>query len=50
MNDSLAGLAVAVDIANRMLERVSRKYSYLVMVVPETIGSIAFLANHPEVR
>jgi len=48
-NDSLTGVAVAVDIANRMLARVSRKYSYLVMVVPETIGSIAFLANHPEV-
>lgn len=49
VNDSLTGVAVAVDIANRMLRRASRKYSYLVMVVPETVGSIAFLANHPEV-
>jgi len=49
VNDSLTGVAVAVDIANRLLSRISRKYSYLVMVVPETIGSVAFLANHPEI-
>lgn len=49
VNDSLTGVAVAVDIAKRLLARPSRKYSYLVMVVPETIGSVAYLANHPEV-
>lgn len=49
VNDSLTGVAVAVDIATRLLARKCRKYSYLVMVVPETIGSIAFLANHPEI-
>lgn len=48
VNDSLTGVAVAVDIAKRLLERRNRKYSYLIMVVPETIGSIAFLAKHPE--
>ena len=46
VNDSLTGLAVAVDIANRMLSRPSRKYSYLVLVVPETIGSIAYFSRH----
>ena len=49
VNDSLTGVAVAVDIAKRLLARKSRKYSYLVLVLPETIGSIAFLANHPEI-
>lgn len=49
VNDSLTGVAVAVDIAARLLARKNRKYSYLVMIVPETIGSIAFLANHPEI-
>lgn len=49
VNDSLTGVAVAVDIAARLLARKCRKYSYLVMIVPETIGSIAFLANHPEI-
>lgn len=49
VNDSLTGLAVAVDIANRLLARNNRKYSYLIMVVPETIGSVAFLSRHQEV-
>ena len=49
VNDSLTGLAVAVDIAKRLLDRRNRKYSYLIMIVPETIGSIAFLAKHPEI-
>ena len=40
---------MAVDIAKRLLERKNPKYSYLIMVVPETIGSIAFLAKHPEI-
>lgn len=46
-NDSLTGVAVAIDIAKRLADRANRKYSYLVMVVPETIGSIAFMANRP---
>jgi len=49
VNDSLTGVAVAVDIATRLLATKHRKYSYLIMVVPETIGSIAFLASHPEI-
>jgi len=46
-NDSLTGVAAAVDIAKRLADRKDRKYSYLVLVVPETIGSVAFLANRP---
>lgn len=49
VNDSLTGLAAAVDIMKRLEARPKRKYSYLLLVVPETIGSIAYLANHPEV-
>lgn len=49
VNDSLTGVAVAVDIANRLMARPRRKYSYLILVIPETIGSIAYLAKHPEV-
>lgn len=48
-NDSLTGLAVAVDLFRRLARRERRKYSYLLLVVPETIGSIAYLANHPEI-
>ncbi|UOG65273.1 DUF4910 domain-containing protein [Leptospira noguchii] len=49
VNDSLTGVAVTLDIASRLLARERRKYSYLIMVVPETIGSIAYLSNHPEI-
>jgi len=48
VNDSLTGLAAAVDVFRRLAGRASRKYTYLLLVVPETIGSIAFLAHHPE--
>lgn len=49
VNDSLTGVAVAADIALKLAARKSRKYSYLFITVPETIGSIAYFANHPEV-
>lgn len=48
VNDSLTGLAVALDIAKRLIAQKSRKYSYHVLVVPETIGTVAYAANHPE--
>ena len=40
-NDSLSGLVVMIDIVKRLLSRTKRKYSYLLLVVPETIGSIS---------
>ena len=48
VNDSLTGVAVGIDIMNRLRQRKDRKYSYLFLAVPETIGSIAFLSHHPE--
>ncbi len=49
VNDSLTGVAAAVDIMKRLAARTNRKYSYLLLVVPEMIGSIAFLANNPAI-
>jgi aminopeptidase-like protein len=49
VNDSLTGVAAAVDIANRLNRRKERKYSFLFLIVPETIGSIAFLSHHPKI-
>lgn len=48
VNDSLTGVAVAVDIANRLLAQKNRKYSYLILVVPETIGSISYFAKETD--
>jgi aminopeptidase-like protein len=49
VNDSLTGLAAAVDVFVRLAARSERKYSYRLLVVPETIGSLAYLSRHPEV-
>lgn len=48
-NDSLTGLVAGVDIFMRLAARPSRKYSYRLLIVPETIGSIAYMSRHPEV-
>ncbi|MFH0875123.1 MAG: DUF4910 domain-containing protein [archaeon] len=44
-NDDLSGVSVSVEIAKELLSR-KNKYSYLFLYVPETIGSIAYLANN----
>lgn len=48
-NDSISGAAAAVDLARHLAARPRRKYTYRFLFVPETIGSIAYLAAHPEV-
>lgn len=49
VNDSLTGVAVGLDIIKRLRSKDKRKYSYLFLVLPETIGSIAYLSNHPDI-
>jgi aminopeptidase-like protein len=46
VNDDLAGVAVSVDIARRLQNPY---YSYRFLYLPETIGSVAYLATHEEV-
>lgn len=46
VNDSLTGAVVGLDIFKRLKSLKKRKYSYLFLAVPETIGSIAFFANN----
>ena len=48
-NDSISGAVAAVDLARHLAARWKRKYTYRFLFLPETIGSIAFLAHHPEV-
>jgi aminopeptidase-like protein len=48
-NDSITGVAAAVDLARHLASKPARKYTYRFLFVPETIGSIAYLAHHPEV-
>lgn len=49
MNDDIAGVAVSVDVARRLAERLPNPYySYRFLYLPETIGSVAYLAQHEE--
>ena len=48
VNDSLTGVAVGADIITRLSKLNKRKYSYLFLVIPEKIGSVAFLSHHPD--
>jgi aminopeptidase-like protein len=50
-NDDASGVAVAVEVANRLAENPLPAGSMAIrfLFCPETIGSIAYLANRPEV-
>lgn len=45
VNDDLSGVAVLVDIAKKMSER-NNHYTYKFLLVPETIGSVAYLSQN----
>jgi len=47
-NDNLAGIAVAVALAQRISAQLRRRWSYRFLFAPGTIGSIAWLAGNPE--
>ena len=42
-NDDLSGVAVGLEVMSKIEQNKRRKYSYLLLLVPETIGSIAWL-------
>ncbi len=48
VNDDMTGVAVAIDVARALLLREERRYTYRILIVPETIGSIAYLSQNPE--
>jgi aminopeptidase-like protein/aminoglycoside N3'-acetyltransferase len=46
VNDDLTGVVVGVDVMRALLERPSLRYNYRFLVVPETIGSVAYLSQN----
>ena len=43
VNDGLTGIAVAVDVMRYLLKCSTLKYTYRLLIVPELIGSVAWL-------
>ncbi len=48
VNDGLSGVAVLIDVAKEMSIRANH-YSYKFLLVPETIGSIAYLSQNEDI-
>ncbi len=45
-NDDLSGVVTGIDVIRRLLSQQDLKYTYRFLILPETIGSIAYLAHH----
>jgi aminopeptidase-like protein/aminoglycoside N3'-acetyltransferase len=48
VNDDLTGVVVGMDVMRALLAGPTPRYTYRFLIVPETIGSVAFLSQHPE--
>ena len=48
VNDDLAGVVVGLEVMRELLKRKDLRYTYRFLIVPETIGSIAYLSHHPD--
>lgn len=45
-NDNLSGIAVAAEIAKHIYSMPERKYTYRIIFIPETIGSLIYLKEN----
>ena len=45
-NDNLSGVVIGVELFKYLSKLVNRKYSYRLLIMPETIGPITYLSNH----
>jgi aminopeptidase-like protein/aminoglycoside N3'-acetyltransferase len=46
VNDDMTGVAVGLDVMREILKRPRRRYTYRYLIVPETIGGVAWLSRH----
>ena len=45
-NDNLSGVVTGVELFKHLSQFGNRKYSYRLLIMPETIGPITYLSNH----
>jgi aminopeptidase-like protein/aminoglycoside N3'-acetyltransferase len=48
VNDDLAGVLAGLDVMRELLRRPKPRYTYRFLILPETIGSVAWLSHHEE--
>jgi aminopeptidase-like protein len=48
VNDDLTGVVVGVDVARELLSLNQRRYTYRFLILPETIGSVAYLSHNED--
>jgi len=46
VNDDLTGVVVGIDVMRHLMQCADLHYTYRLLIVPETIGSIAWLSHH----
>ena len=48
VNDDLSGVVVALEAARALLAGPQPYYTYRFLILPETIGSVAYLSHHED--
>jgi len=48
VNDDLTGVVVGIEVMRTLLARKNLRYNYRFLIVPESIGSIAYLSHNEE--
>ena len=46
VNDDLSGVVVGLEVMRELLRRSGLRYTYRLLIVPETIGSVAYLSQN----
>jgi aminopeptidase-like protein len=46
VNDDMTGVVVSLELARRLLAGPQPFYTYRLLILPETIGSVAYLSHH----
>jgi aminopeptidase-like protein/aminoglycoside N3'-acetyltransferase len=46
VNDGLSGVAVGIEVMRELMKKSDLRYTYRFLILPETIGSAAYLSNN----
>src|SRR3989338_2683655 len=46
VDDGLSGVSVLINVARQIMKKTDNRYSYRFLIIPETIGTIAYLSQN----